>query len=153
MKLFVFAVLLLAVSVDAAKKSKGKKDKVTEEPNACEVCVEVIGQLRTQLGDDAKQKKMCYYFEPIKKLVARPISIGMPPLKVCQKLKKNNPEICEVKYPAKLDLDKLDFKKMRVKQLKSILADEGVDYKGLTEKEDFVKKVKKIAKSRSKKEL
>jgi hypothetical protein len=47
----------------------------------------------------------------------------------------------------------VDFKKMRVKQLKRILADQGADCKGCSEKEDFVKKVKKIAAKDEKKEL
>merc|ERR1712100_106728 len=89
-----------------------------------------------------KEKKMCYYFDPIKREVARPMSIGMPFLKACQKLTKNNPEICEVKLAVKVDAKKTDFKKMRVKQLKAILAERGVDCKGCAEKQDFVKKVK-----------
>jgi hypothetical protein len=34
-----------------------------------------------------------------------------------------------------------DLSKLRVKQLKKILDERGVDYKGLLEKEEFVKKV------------
>lgn len=41
---------------------------------------------------------MCYYFEPIKEAVSIPFATGMPKAKVCQRLKKENPEICEVKY-------------------------------------------------------
>jgi len=42
--------------------------------------------------------KMCYMFEPIKKAISQPFSTGMPKKKVCERLKKDNPEICEVKY-------------------------------------------------------
>jgi hypothetical protein len=45
-----------------------------------------------------KDVKMCYIFEPIKKSVSNPYSMGMPKMKVCQRLKKENPEICEIKY-------------------------------------------------------
>lgn len=45
-----------------------------------------------------KDVKMCYIFEPIKKSVSTPFSTGMPKKKVCQRLKKENPEICEIKY-------------------------------------------------------
>lgn len=170
MKLLFF-ITLCAVLLSSTEAKKGKdKKKVTDEPNACEVCVETLGLLKEQLGKDAskqpkvekaitkfcknkklnsKQKKMCYYFEPIKKLVSRPFAIGMPALKVCQKLKSNNPEICEVKYPPKIDLATVNFKKMRVKQLKGILADEGIGCDGCTEKEDYVKKVKKLAKKQA----
>jgi hypothetical protein len=42
--------------------------------------------------------KMCYLFEPIKKAISQPFSTGMPKLKVCKRLTKDNPEICEIKY-------------------------------------------------------
>lgn len=45
-----------------------------------------------------KDVKMCYIFEPIKKSISTPFATGMPKKKVCQRLKKENPEICEIKY-------------------------------------------------------
>ncbi len=45
-----------------------------------------------------KDVKMCYIFEPIKKSISVPYATGMPKKKVCQRLKKDNPEVCEVKY-------------------------------------------------------
>ncbi len=45
-----------------------------------------------------KDVKMCYMFEPIKKAISTPFATGMPKKKVCERLKKDNPEICEVKY-------------------------------------------------------
>jgi hypothetical protein len=48
-----------------------------------------------------KDVKMCYIFEPIKKSISSPYAMGMPKKKVCQKLKKENPEICEIKYRKK----------------------------------------------------
>lgn len=47
-----------------------------------------------------------------------------------------------MKFPAKTEgLKSEDFKKMRVKQLKQILADRGVECKGCSEKDEFVKRV------------
>ena len=90
----------------------------------------------------AREKKICYYIQPIKRNVAQPFSLGMPSMKVCQRITKENPEICSVKFPVKTDtLEKKDLSKLRVKQLKKILDERGVDYKGLLEKEEFVKKV------------
>lgn len=40
----------------------------------------------------------CYYFLPIKKTISHPFSTGMPKLKVCQRLKASNAEVCEIKY-------------------------------------------------------
>lgn len=45
-----------------------------------------------------KDVKMCYMFEPIKKSISNPFSMGMPKKKVCERLKKDNPEVCEIKY-------------------------------------------------------
>lgn len=47
----------------------------------------------------------CYYLDPIKKSVSQPFSLGLPKLKVCQRLMKQNPEICQVRnrrHPTKL---------------------------------------------------
>jgi ARMET, N-terminal len=48
--------------------------------------------------ESPRDVKMCYLFEPIKKAISQPFSTGMPKLKVCKRLMKDNPEICEVKY-------------------------------------------------------
>jgi len=90
----------------------------------------------------AREKKICYYIDPIKRDIAQPFSLGMPSLKLCQRITKSNPEICSVKYPVKTDkMEKKDLSKLRVKQLKKILDERGVDYKGLLEKEEFIVKV------------
>ena len=90
----------------------------------------------------AKEKKICYYVDPIKRDIAQPFSLGMSSLKVCKRITKSNPEICTVKYPVKTDkMEKKDLSKLRVKQLKKILDERGVDYKGLLEKDEFIKKV------------
>lgn len=92
-----------------------------------------------------KDVKMCYIFEPIKKSVSTPMATGMPKKKVCQRLKKENPEICEIKYPIKVEKkagEEIDYNKMKVKELKTLLDQRGVKCSGCTEKADFVKKCK-----------
>jgi hypothetical protein len=90
----------------------------------------------------AREKKICYYVDPIKRDVAQPFSLGMTSLKLCKRITKSNPEICSVKFPVKTEnLEKKDLSKLRVKQLKKILDERGVDYKDLLEKDEFVKKV------------
>merc|ERR1711976_894656 len=90
----------------------------------------------------AREKKICYYIDPIKRDVAQPFSLGMPSLKVCQRISKTNPEICTVKFPVKTqNLEKKDLSKLRLKQLKQILSERGVECKGCVEKEEFIKKV------------
>merc|ERR1719502_733987 len=153
-------VLLLALGTQGAKK--------TEDPKDCEVCVEVLEGVDKLIPSDEKssktsieeavdkyckgdlspkQKKMCYYITPIKKSVSQPFSLKLPKKKVCQRLKKDNPEICEVKNTVKVEktASKEDVTKLRVKQLKSILADRGVTCDGCLEKEDYVKRVMETA--------
>ena len=90
----------------------------------------------------AREKKICYYIDPIKRDIAQPFSLGMSALKVCKRITKSNPEICTVKFPVKTDkMEKKDITKLRVKQLKAILASRGVECKGCVEKSEFVKKV------------
>ena len=89
-----------------------------------------------------REKKICYYIDPIKRDVAQPFSLGMPTLKLCQRISKTNPEICTVKFPVQTEnLDKKDLSKLRVKQLKQILSERGVECKGCVEKEEFIKMV------------
>jgi hypothetical protein len=95
---------------------------------------------------NARQKKICYYIDPIKRDVAQPFSLGMGALKTCQRISKLNPEVCSVKMPLKTDnMETKDLSKLRVKQLKQILSDRGVECKGCIEKDEFIKKVEETA--------
>lgn len=128
------------------------------------VCVKVVDDVRASMSKDelrkkpaiekalgaycakddltSREKKICYYVDPIKRDVAQPFSLGMPSLKVCQRISKMNPEICSVKFPLAVQkLEKKDLGKLRVKQLKQILSERGVECKGCVEKDEFIKKV------------
>ncbi|GMH72313.1 hypothetical protein TrLO_g5598 [Triparma laevis f. longispina] len=131
----------------------------------CEVCTKVIDDVRESMGEKktwkskpaveaaldkyckkkelgVREKKICYYLTPIKRDVAQPFSLGIPSSKVCKKLEKVNPEVCSVRFPVKTgNMEKKDYTKLRVKQLKQILADRGVECKGCAEKAEFVKRV------------
>jgi hypothetical protein len=113
-----------------------------------------------------KDVKMCYIFDPIKKSVSQPFATGMPKKKVCERLKKDNPDICAIKYRKlfpffssflvlisslrlflliaikveKKEGEKVDYNKMKVKELKTLLTQRGVQCVGCSEKSDFVKK-------------
>ena len=43
--------------------------------------------------------------------------------------------------PQKIDVKNTDLKKLRVKELRKIADDEGIDVKGLVEKDEFIKKI------------
>eukprot|EP00591_Stephanopyxis_turris_P004819 CAMPEP_0195507130 /NCGR_PEP_ID=MMETSP0794_2-20130614/639_1 /TAXON_ID=515487 /ORGANISM="Stephanopyxis turris, Strain CCMP 815" /LENGTH=165 /DNA_ID=CAMNT_0040633703 /DNA_START=76 /DNA_END=573 /DNA_ORIENTATION=- len=134
----------------------------------CEVCVKVMddvknGMEKADVRNKAKveealgeycarddigkrEQKICYYIDPIKRDVAQPFSTGMPAMKVCRRLEKTNSEICAVKFPVKTEnMAPKDLSKLRVKQLRSILADRGVECKGCIEKAEFIKKIEATA--------
>lgn len=92
-------------------------------PQDCEVCVEVLSKAMALIKKPknrmsgpkiakavarfcktkliSTEKKMCYYFEPMKKAVAMPLAMGMAVPKVCKKLEANNPEICSTRFRRK----------------------------------------------------
>mmetsp|Transcript_517 Transcript_517/g.1141 ORF Transcript_517/g.1141 Transcript_517/m.1141 type:complete len:169 (+) Transcript_517:86-592(+) len=155
---FVTILLACLAAVALAAGPDGTKE--------CEVCVKVMDDIRGTLSKadskdkpkieaamktycadkdkklSAREKKICYYIDPIKRDIAQPFSLGMSSLRVCKRITKSNPEICSVKYPVKTDkMEAKDLTKLRVKQLKKILDERGVSYKGLLEKDEFIKKV------------
>ena len=69
--------------------------------------------------------------------MSRPMSFGMPAEDICiRKLNKKNPEFCSVKYNVeKVEKAKItNPEKMRISQLKAILAEHGVKCTGCLEK-------------------
>lgn len=50
--------------------------------------------------------------------------------------------MCELRYDKKVDVKNVDLKKLRVKELRKICDDEGIDTKGLVEKDEFIKKIR-----------
>jgi len=173
MKLFILVALLCVILATAAKKGAKTNEPDPKECEVCIYNLEQIDKALEKNDKSDKSKietainkyctksgagstwkanenltnpkdvKMCYYFEPIKKSISQPFSTGMPKNKVCHRLKKDNPEICEVKYPIKVEKkegEEVDYGKLRVKQLKTILDQRGIKCTGCTEKSDYVKK-------------
>ncbi len=96
----------------------------------------------------------CYYVDPIKREVSTPMKNGVPIDVICQRLKKKSAEICALKFasapPASsstLDAS-TDFSKMRISQLKTIMAEKGITCAGgdCIEKEDYVRAIKRALK-------
>ncbi|KUF98218.1 hypothetical protein AM588_10007522 [Phytophthora nicotianae] len=145
----------------------GTAPAVQADDKECEVCVKVIDDLKTtyaQLQEEnpkgksqalaekavtkhcgkklsTKDNKLCYNLEPLKKDVARQVSFKKDTLKICKSLEKKNPDFCSMRYPVKTDAN-TDYSKMRVKQLRKILAERGVECVGCVEKSDFIAKIK-----------
>ncbi|KAE8611903.1 hypothetical protein XENTR_v10012635 [Xenopus tropicalis] len=138
----------------------------------CEVCISFMTRLYQSLKErkvefkpdvvekellktcnDArgKENRLCYYIgatsdaaTKITNEVSRPLSNHIPPEKICEKLKKKDGQICELKYDKQIDLSTVDLKKLKVKELKKILDDWGESCKGCAEKSDFIRKINEL---------
>ena len=82
--------------------------------------------------------------------VAQPLKNGVPAEKICERLKKSSAEICALRFgasgnvgaPAAETIE--DYSKLRVNQLKSIMAEKGIKCDGCIEKADFVAKLEAV---------
>ncbi|XP_078306670.1 cerebral dopamine neurotrophic factor-like [Panthera onca] len=99
-----------------------------------------------------KENRLCYYLGATKDAatkilseVARPMSVHMPATKICEKLKKMDSQICELKYEKQLDLASVDLSKMRVAELKQILRSWGEECRACAEKTDYVDLITELA--------
>ncbi|XP_028854923.1 mesencephalic astrocyte-derived neurotrophic factor [Denticeps clupeoides] len=98
-----------------------------------------------------KENRLCYYIgatsdaaTKIINEVSKPMSYHVPTEKICEKLKKKDSQICELKYDKQVDLSTVDLKKLKVKDLKKILEEWGESCKGCVEKSDFIRKINEL---------
>ncbi|KAJ3602982.1 hypothetical protein NHX12_030726 [Muraenolepis orangiensis] len=138
----------------------------------CEVCVSFLGKLYQSLLDNnvkfnsadiekalvkqckeakSKENRFCYYIggtsdaaTKIINEVSKPLSYHAPVEKICERLKKKDSQICELKYDKQVDLSTVDLKKLKVKDLKKILEEWGETCKGCAEKSDFIRKITEL---------
>ncbi|XP_077983247.1 mesencephalic astrocyte-derived neurotrophic factor homolog [Glandiceps talaboti] len=137
----------------------------------CEVCIKVIKEFDKKITDDVrksqdkteaefrkfcktaktKENRFCYYVggtsdaaTSILGEISKPLKNHLPAEKICEKLKKQDSQICELKYEKQIDLNTVDLKKLRVKELKKILNDWDEDCKGCLEKTDFIKRIEEL---------
>nr|XP_048316946.1 cerebral dopamine neurotrophic factor [Myodes glareolus] len=108
--------------------------------------------IRFCLDAKGKENRLCYYLGATKDAatkilgeVTRPMSVHVPVGKICERLKKMDSQICELKYEKKLDLASVDLWKMRVAELKQILHSWGEECKACAEKNDYVNLIKELA--------
>ncbi|CEG42666.1 RxLR-like protein [Plasmopara halstedii] len=140
---------------------------VLADDKECEVCIKVVDEIKSTYGQSlekspkgnsqslaekavtthcgkklsSKDNKLCYNLEPLKKDVARQVAFKKDSMKICKLLEKKNPDFCSMRYPVKTDAN-TDYSKMRVKQLRKILGERGVECVGCVEKSDFIAKIK-----------
>ncbi|XP_028302219.1 mesencephalic astrocyte-derived neurotrophic factor [Gouania willdenowi] len=138
----------------------------------CEVCVTFLSKFYQTLKDNkvnfnnvdiereilkscrdtrGKENRFCYYIgatsDAATKMineVSKPLSFHVPVEKICEKLKRKDSQICELRYDQQLDLSSVDLKKLKVKDLRKILEDWGESCKGCAEKSDFIRKISEL---------
>merc|ERR1711890_41342 len=102
-----------------------------------------------------RENRFCYYLggtadaaTGILGEMSKPLSWGMPSEKVCEKLKKKDKQICELRYEKQIDL-----KRLKVRDLKKILNDWDETCDGCLEKGDFIKRIEELKPKHIREEL
>merc|ERR1712194_195288 len=98
-----------------------------------------------------REKRLCYYIggtddaaTGMLRLLSGPMKNGLPSDRICEKLKKSDSQICELRYEKEIDVTKMDLKKSRVKELKNVLQSWGEKCNGCTSKADYVKRIEEL---------
>merc|ERR1712060_547219 len=103
-------------------------------------------------GAKGKEKTMCYYMGVgdkemgtaggVKREISSSFARGINAKRLCNRLKSKDAQMCELRFEKKIDVKNTDLKKLRVKELRKICEDENIDYKGLVEKDEYIKKIR-----------
>lgn len=136
----------------------------------CEVCVKTVKRFADTLDDATKDHKeieskfksfckkqknkehrFCYYLGGLEESatgilneLTKPLSWSMPAEKICEKLKKKDAQICDLRYEKQIDLNNVDLKKLKVRDLKKVLNDWDESCEGCIEKTDFIKRIEEL---------
>jgi len=137
----------------------------------CEVCVATIREFSETLADDvksdpkkiedafkeyctvakSKQQRLCYYLGGLETSatgilseMSKPLSWSMPALKICEKLKKKDAQVCDLRFEKQIDLSVVDLKKLKVRDLKKILNDWDETCDGCIEKTDYIRRIEEL---------
>lgn len=119
----------------AEKAAKAAKKKL----NAIEKIEKIIDE-QCKDATKATEKKVCYFITPIKRKVSPLMSNYAPVDRICKKLKKEAPDMCAVREAVKIEKGVTDYQKLKIKDLKKILADRGTKCTNCLEKSEFVKR-------------
>jgi len=154
--LFVFLTAALVVAarkktcdvcVGVLQKSLNDMDKadVSSQPKLDDKIKEFCG------GSKGKENRFCYYIGALPESatyimneVTKPLSWGMPPEKVCERLNEKDAQICDLEYDKTIDWKTVDLNKLKVKDLKKILDEWGEQCKACTEKTEYIKRVQEL---------
>nr|CAG4643543.1 EOG090X0F26 [Ilyocryptus agilis] len=161
-KIILFSAVLLCFLVS---------NSVALKEADCEVCFAVIDKFAASLtSDDKKDSKtieekfrkfcktakgkdhrFCYYLGGLEESatgilneMSKPLSWSTPTDKVCEKLKKKDIQICDLRYEKSIDLKTVDLKKLKVRDLKKVLSDWDEVCDDCIEKSDFIKRIEQL---------
>ncbi|XP_013098134.2 mesencephalic astrocyte-derived neurotrophic factor homolog [Stomoxys calcitrans] len=164
MKSQIVYIVLLGVAFVAQSSLALKEED-------CEVCVKTVRKFAETLNDATKkdfklieaefkkfckqqknkEQRLCYYLGGLEESatgilneLTKPLSWSMPAEKVCEKLKKMDAQICDLRYEKQIDLNAVDLKKLKVRDLKKILNDWDESCEGCLEKTDFIKRIEEL---------
>nr|CAG4637404.1 EOG090X0F26 [Ceriodaphnia reticulata]SVE73235.1 EOG090X0F26 [Ceriodaphnia reticulata] len=146
----------------------------------CEVCFSVVEKFANGLTSDekkdvkkieekfrtfcktskGKEHRFCYYLGGLEESatgilseMSKPLSWSTPVDKVCEKLKKKDNQICDLRYEKSIDVKTVDLKKLKVRDLKKILSDWDETCEDCIEKGDFIKRIEVLKPKYVKEEL
>ncbi|KAL3272106.1 hypothetical protein HHI36_022568 [Cryptolaemus montrouzieri] len=158
-QIFLTSLLVCIVSVSSLKEGE------------CEVCVKTLTKFSNTLSEQQKKEpklienefrkfcknlknkenRFCYYLGGLEESatgilgeMSKPLSWSMPADKICEKLKKKDAQICELRYDPEIDLRTVDLKKLKVRDLKKIINDWGENCDGCVEKSEFIKRIEEL---------
>ncbi|CAG9815020.1 unnamed protein product [Phaedon cochleariae] len=141
------------------------------KPGDCEVCIKTLDKFAATLSDKDrkdpkkieaefkvfckstknKENRFCYYLGGLEESatgilgeMSKPMSWSMPSEKICEKLKKKDVQICELRYDVQIDLKTVDLKKLKVRDLKKILNDWGEECEGCIEKSEYLQRIEEL---------
>ncbi|CAG9772749.1 unnamed protein product [Ceutorhynchus assimilis] len=159
LKFLIFTLFASIVSVQSLKAGE------------CEVCIKVLDRFRSTLPESTikdhkkiekefklfckdlknKENRFCYYLGGLAESatgilgeMSKPITWSLPSDKICEKLKKKDAQICELRYDVQIDLNTVDLKKLKVRDLKKILNDWGEECEGCIEKSEYLKRIEEL---------
>ncbi|XP_063234529.1 mesencephalic astrocyte-derived neurotrophic factor homolog [Bacillus rossius redtenbacheri] len=149
----------------------GITDVLSLKKEDCEVCITFVEKFSNTLTDavrsdpkkierdfrkfckttKSKENRFCYYLGGLEESatgilgeLSKPLSWSMPADKVCEKLKKKDSQICDLRYDKTIDLKTVDLKKLKVRDLRKILSDWDETCEGCIEKTDFIKRIEEL---------
>ncbi|CAF4900730.1 unnamed protein product [Pieris macdunnoughi] len=161
-KYSVFCFLFLATVVQKCYALK---------EGECEVCIKTVDKFAATLSENVKkdpklieaefkkfckgsknkENRFCYYLGGLEESatgilgeLSKPLSWSMPSDKICEKLRKKDAQICDLRFEKQIDLNNVDLKKLKVRDLKKILNDWDENCDGCLEKTDFIKRIEEL---------